>query len=100
MHATFLRLLQLSPRTTGGRLILLGYGFLVFILANLYIASMSAILSARSERSDIEGMEDLVNRPVGIFVDDRTVFQRFVLNVCTRQGSSPATCSLAHWVCC
>ncbi len=81
---------QLSPRTTAGRLVLAGWGFMALILANLYISSMAAILATRSQRiSNVQGMDDLVDLPVGIFMDDQTSFQRFALNVRRSQRQRP-----------
>ena len=71
---------QFSPRTPGGRVILLGYGFLVLIVINVYISSMAAKLTM-SAGTGIQDIGDLMDKPTGIYVGDRRVFSRFNLKV-------------------
>lgn len=72
---------QFAPRSPGGRLIILGYGFLALIVINMYIASYSAIMASRTEATSIRSIDDLVSKTVGIFKDDMSVFKRYALQV-------------------
>jgi hypothetical protein len=73
------------------------YAFMTFILANLYVSSMAAILARRSVPTDIRSMEDLSGLPVGIFLDDRTAFQRFALTVGANDMHIRAYASSKPW---
>jgi len=72
---------HLTPRSPGGRIMLLAFGFLVMIVMNLYIAAAAAtMLIVATKREQVNDLNDLVNLRVGIFVDDNQEFKRFALN--------------------
>ncbi|GFH17558.1 uncharacterized protein HaLaN_14220, partial [Haematococcus lacustris] len=60
---------QFNARSTGARIIILGYAFMILILINIYIAVLASQLTVNSINTNINGISDLVNKPVGIFVD-------------------------------
>ncbi|GFH32685.1 uncharacterized protein HaLaN_31943, partial [Haematococcus lacustris] len=59
---------QFNARSTGARIIILGYAFMILILINIYIAVLASQLTVNSINTNINGISDLVNKPVGIFV--------------------------------
>ncbi|KAL6748931.1 hypothetical protein V8C86DRAFT_2863839 [Haematococcus lacustris] len=72
---------QFNARSTGARIIILGYAFMILILINIYIAVLASQLTVNSINTNINGISDLDNKPVGIFVDDVQAFERFNLNL-------------------
>lgn len=71
---------QFSAKTVGARFIILGYAFMVLILVNAYIAVLSSQLTVTSINLNINGLADLLSKPVGIFEPDVNAFKRFNLN--------------------
>eukprot|EP00798_Chlamydomonas_sp_ICE-L_P016227 gene16227-22393_t len=61
---------QLAPRSPQGRIVALGYAFVVMILLNMYISSMASILTTRAARTHIMSVHDLAFQPTGIFIQD------------------------------
>lgn len=75
---------QMAPRSPGGRVMLLAFGFLVLTIMNLYIAAATATLSAAiMRREQVNDISDLAMMRVGIFEDDLRELQSFALSVGT-----------------
>ena len=63
LHGVF----QLSPRTPGGRLVVLGASFVAMIVICMYISAYSAQITVDNLKSQISSINDLTNLPVGIW---------------------------------
>ncbi|KAJ9519071.1 hypothetical protein QJQ45_003540 [Haematococcus lacustris] len=61
---------QFNAKSTGARVIVLGYGFLVLVLVNMYIAVLASQLTINSTTFSITGPQDLAGQPVGIWEGD------------------------------
>lgn len=73
---------QLSPRSSGGRVMMVAFGLLVLIVTNLYTSAATVrVVTEHNARVDVSDMGDLAQRPTGIFVDDADAFERFGLQV-------------------
>ncbi|KAJ9519054.1 hypothetical protein QJQ45_003534 [Haematococcus lacustris] len=79
-----------SAKSTGARIIILGWGFMILILINMcvagrvgrpngYIAVLASQLTVNSINMNINGINDLISKPLGIFEADLTAFKRFNL---------------------
>ncbi|KAL6749832.1 hypothetical protein V8C86DRAFT_2832108 [Haematococcus lacustris] len=68
-----------SAKSTGARIIILGWGFMILILINIYIAVLASQLTVNSINMNINGINDLISKPLGIFEADLTAFKRFNL---------------------
>ncbi|KAG2429899.1 hypothetical protein HXX76_010679 [Chlamydomonas incerta] len=69
MAMTLQVLAEFSARRLGARMTILGYGFLVLILLNTYMAVLASRLTVSSIKMNIKGLSDLAAKPVGTFVD-------------------------------
>ncbi|GFH08873.1 uncharacterized protein HaLaN_03912 [Haematococcus lacustris] len=71
---------QFTAKSTGARLMILGYAFLVLIVINMYIATLASQLTVTTINLKVNGLSDVVNKPVGIFEADVDNFKRFNLD--------------------
>ncbi len=70
---------QFSAKSVGARMIILGYAFMVLILINAYIAVLSSQLTVTSINLNLNSLNDLTSKAVGIFEADEIAFKRFNL---------------------
>lgn len=63
LHGVF----QLSPRTPGGRVVVLGTAFMAVLLICMYTSAYAAFITTHNLKAQIKSMNDLTNLPVGIW---------------------------------
>jgi hypothetical protein len=71
---------DMTIHTTGSRVFVLGYCFLVLVLMNTYIAVLSSQLTSSALKYQINGVNDIVQLNVGIYEGDTTTLSRYQLH--------------------